>query len=57
MNSAFIIVCVPAIITSFLYLSLGWGLRVSIPVTLIELAAAIGFIIYLRRRKVPANQR
>lgn len=33
MNAAFYIIAIPAFITSFLYLSLGWGFRVSVPVT------------------------
>jgi hypothetical protein len=55
MNKAFIIICIPAFITSFLYLSIGWGLRVSIPVTLGEIAVAVGGLVYLRRRKAPVN--
>ena len=57
MNRAFYIIGIPAFITSFLYLAVGWGLRVAIPMTLAELAAAIGAVIYLRRRKMAANQR
>ncbi|MFZ0036705.1 MAG: hypothetical protein WAK91_04750 [Candidatus Acidiferrales bacterium] len=51
MNAAFYIIAIPAFITSFLYLSLGWGFRVSVPVTALEMAAAIGGLIYMRRRK------
>jgi hypothetical protein len=56
MNIAFYIVAIPAFITSFLYLSLGWGFRVSIPVTAVELIAAIGGLIYMRRRKAAAGR-
>ena len=56
MNRAYYIIFVPAIITSFLYLAVGWGLRVAVPVTLVELGAAIGAVIYLRRRKVAPDQ-
>jgi len=55
MNVAFYIIAIPAFITSFLYLSLGWGFRVSIPVTAVELIAAIG-LIYMRRRKAAAGR-
>lgn len=57
MNRAFYIIGIPAFITSFLYLAVGWGMRVAIPVTLAELAATIGAVIYLRRRKTAADQR
>ncbi len=57
MNRAFYIIAVPAFITSFLYLSIGWGLRVSVPVTAVELGAAIGGVIYMRRRKAAAARR
>jgi hypothetical protein len=56
MNVAFYIIAIPAFITSFLYLSLGWGFRVSIPVTAVELIAAIGGLIYMRRRKAAAGR-
>jgi hypothetical protein len=56
MNRAFYIIAVPAFITSFLYLSIGWGFRVSISVTAVELGAAIGGLIYLRRRKAAASR-
>jgi hypothetical protein len=56
-NRAFYIIGIPAVITSFMYLAVGWGLRVAVPVTLAEVAAAIGAVIYLRRRKAAADQR
>ena len=56
MNIAFYIIAIPAFITSFLYLSLGWGFRVSVPVTILEMAAAIGGLIYMRRRKAAAGR-
>jgi len=57
MNRAFIIIAVPAFITSFMYLTVGWGLLVSIPVTLAEIALSVGTVIYLRRRKAASDQR
>jgi hypothetical protein len=56
MNIAFYIIAIPAFITSFLYLSLGWGFRVSVPVTIVEMAVAIGGRIYMRRRKAAAGR-
>ena len=56
MNIAFYIIAIPAFITSFLYLSLGWGFRVSVPVTIVEMAVAIGGLIYMRRRKAAAGR-
>jgi hypothetical protein len=56
MNRAYYIIGIPAFITSFLYLSIGWGFRVSIPVTAAELAAAIGGIAYMRRRKAAPDR-
>jgi hypothetical protein len=56
MNRAFYIIGIPAFITSFLYLTIGWGFRVSVPVTILELGAAIGGIIYLRRRNAAAGR-
>ncbi|MHB8413076.1 MAG: hypothetical protein ACYDDI_14170 [Candidatus Acidiferrales bacterium] len=50
MNRAFIIIAIPAFIVSFCWLYIGYGLAVAAPVILVELAAAIGGIIYLRRR-------
>jgi hypothetical protein len=50
MNRAFYIIAVPAFIVSFCWLYYGWGLEVAIPVILVELAAAIGGVVYLRRK-------
>lgn len=49
MNKAFIIIGIPAFITSFLYLSFGWGLKVSVPVTALELVLAVCWYAYLSR--------
>jgi hypothetical protein len=51
MNKAFLIVVVPAIITSFLWLAFGWGWRLAAEVTGAELAVAIAGVIYLLRRQ------
>lgn len=50
MNRAFIIIAIPAFIVSFCWLYVGYGLAVAAPVIVVELAAAIAGIIYLRRR-------
>ena len=51
MNRAFYIIAAPAFIVSFLWMYYAWGLRLAIPVVGGELAAAIGGVIYLRRRE------
>jgi hypothetical protein len=50
LNRAFAIIAIPAFIVSFVWLYVGYGMAVAAPVIVVELAAAIGGIIYLRRR-------
>ncbi|HKV27389.1 MAG TPA: hypothetical protein VJN90_03840 [Candidatus Acidoferrales bacterium] len=50
MNRAFIIIAIPAFIVSFVWLYAGYGLVVAAPVVVVELAASIGGVIYMRRR-------
>lgn len=50
MNRAFLIIAIPAFIVSFVWLYVGYGLAVAVPVIVGELAVAIGAVIYLRRR-------
>jgi hypothetical protein len=57
MNKAFLIIGIPAFILSFVWLAIGYGLRVAVPVILLELAVAIGAVIYLRRRDSQASGR
>lgn len=57
MNRAFLIIAIPAFIVSFIWLYIGYGLAVAMPVTAVELAAAIGGIFYLRRRAAQASGR
>jgi hypothetical protein len=49
-NRAFYIIAIPAFIVSFCWLYYGWGLQVAIPVIFVELAVAIGGVVYLRRK-------
>ena len=51
MNRAFIMIAIPAFVVSFVWLYVGYGLAVAAPVIAVELAGAIGGIVYLRRRK------
>jgi membrane protein implicated in regulation of membrane protease activity len=51
MNRAFFIIGIPAVITSFLWLALGWGWRLAAAVTGVELAVAVVAVIYLLRRQ------
>lgn len=50
MNRAFYIIAIPAFVVSFLWMYYTWGLEVAIPVVASELAAAIGAVVYLRRK-------
>jgi hypothetical protein len=50
LNRAFAIIAIPAFIVSFVWLYVGYGMVVAAPVIVVELAVAIGGIIYLRRR-------
>jgi len=51
MNRAFLIVGIPAVITSFLWLAFGWGWRLAAVVTGSELVVILGGVIYLLRRQ------
>ncbi|MFZ0639072.1 MAG: hypothetical protein WA020_07795 [Candidatus Acidiferrales bacterium] len=55
MNRAFYIIGIPAFIVSFLWIYYGYGLKVAVPVILGELIAAIGGVIYLRRKAAQAR--
>ncbi len=50
MNKAFYIIAIPAFIVSFCWLYYGWGLSIATAVIILELVAAIGGMIYLRRK-------
>lgn len=50
MNRAFLIIAIPAFIVSFAWLAFGYGWKIALLVVLLELAAAAGGVIYLRRR-------
>jgi membrane protein implicated in regulation of membrane protease activity len=54
MNKAFYIIAIPAFIVSFCWLYYGWGLGIAAVVIIVELVAAIGGMVYLRRK---GNQR
>jgi len=55
MNRAFLIVGIPAFITSFIWLVFGWGWRVAIAVTGAELLfVAAGLLYLLRRQRMPS---
>jgi len=57
MNRAFLVVGIPAVVTSFCWLAFGRGWRVAIYVTAAELVIITGFVIYvLRRQKQRAGQ-
>lgn len=51
MNRAYLIVGIPAFITSFCWLAFGWGWRRAVVVTSIELVVALAAVIYLLRRQ------
>jgi len=51
MNRAFYIIAVPAFLVSFCWFWFGWGLRVAATISGLEVAAAIGAVIYFTRRQ------
>jgi membrane protein implicated in regulation of membrane protease activity len=51
MNKAFLIVGIPAVVTSFCWLAFGWGWRVACSVTGAELVVITTFVIYVLRRQ------
>ena len=57
MNRAFVIIAIPAFLVSFAWLAFGYGWKTALIVVLLELAAAIGGVIYLRRRSSQAAGR
>jgi membrane protein implicated in regulation of membrane protease activity len=58
MNRAFLIVFIPAVITSFCWLAFAWGWWLAIGVTATEIVAITAFLIYfLRRQSHRASQR
>ena len=51
MNKAFLVIFIPAVITSFLWLAFGWGWRLAASITVAELAVGTAAVIYLLRRQ------
>ena len=52
MNKAFLIILIPAVLVSLAWITAGWGLRVSVPVGIAVLLAALAStIVFLRRRR------
>jgi hypothetical protein len=56
-NRAFLIIAIPAFLVSFTWMTFGWGWKISVPVTILELAAAIGGVVYLRKREARATEK
>jgi membrane protein implicated in regulation of membrane protease activity len=55
MNRAFLVVGIPAVITSFCWLAFGWGWRVALTVTAGEMIAITAFVLYMLRRQNRAS--
>lgn len=55
MNKAFYIIAIPAFIVSFFWLYYDWGLTAAVVTIVLELAAAIGGVVYLRRKAARAR--
>jgi membrane protein implicated in regulation of membrane protease activity len=53
MNKAYLIVGIPAFITSFCWLAFGWGWRFAVIVTSIELIVVLAAVMYFLRRRHP----
>jgi hypothetical protein len=50
MNRAFLVIGIPAFLTSVFWFLLAYGWRTAVPLTILELAVVIGGVIYVRRR-------
>jgi hypothetical protein len=50
-NRAFYIIVIPAIVTSFGWLTFGWGWRLAAMVTAGEIVVVLGVIVFLVRRQ------
>jgi hypothetical protein len=51
MNRAFLIIAAPALVVSLVFITFGWGFRVSVPAGIAVLVlASIGLLIWRRRR-------
>ena len=57
MNRAFLIIWIPAIAVSFYWMYMGYSLLVAILGTILELAIAVGVILFMRRRDRRASSR
>lgn len=59
MNKAFLIILVPAMIVALAWITVGWGLRASVPVGFAFLIAglAVAAILLRRRRRNPEASR
>jgi membrane protein implicated in regulation of membrane protease activity len=57
MNRSFLIVGIPAVLTSFGWLTFGWGWRLASAVTAVEIVAITAIVLYvLRRQRQKSNQ-
>lgn len=50
-NKAFLIIVIPALATSFGWLAFGWGWRVAVLGTALELLVIVPAVVYLLRRQ------
>jgi membrane protein implicated in regulation of membrane protease activity len=56
MNRAFLIVGIPAVLTSFGWLAFVWGWRFAATVTAMEIVAITVFVVYVLRRQGQKNR-
>lgn len=56
MNRSFLIVGIPAVLTSFGWLAFVWGWRLATTVTAIEIVAITVFVVYVLRRQGQKNR-
>lgn len=56
MNRSFLIVGIPAVLTSFGWLAFTWGLRLAAGVTAIEIVLIVGFVVFVLRRQYRKNR-
>jgi hypothetical protein len=58
MNRALLVIAIPAFLVSIFWLTIGWGWRTALAGGCLELAVAIGAVVYLKHRNnEPPNPR
>lgn len=51
MNRALVLVLIPGLIINFVFMTIAWGPRISVPVVLGEASLLAAILVYFRRRE------